>query len=178
MHDYRYGHHHPRAPYPYELLARLHTELRQAVPAAHPAASSHQPTQLLSDNSRFWTPESVLGGYGSMLVWGLHGREPRRDIKPAERAAIAALFGWTCFYCDRRACIDQDPDGLQWAIDHYVPKARGGTCRPINLVLACRWCNDTKCAQLWCPGASQQSVARMLSSPPVSQVTMFDVAET
>jgi hypothetical protein len=49
----------------------------------------------------------------------------------------AALDGWPCVYCGEEA----------QAVDHVVPRSRGGTDEPANLVPACRSCNATKSAQ-------------------------------
>jgi len=51
--------------------------------------------------------------------------------------------GYKCVYCDRggRGCYDL------WGsmcIDHFIPKARGGTDDMDNLKLACRVCNEMK----------------------------------
>lgn len=43
---------------------------------------------------------------------------------------------WRCVYCGRSV-----PDG---AVDHFVPRERGGTDLPWNLVPACGRCNSSK----------------------------------
>lgn len=66
---------------------------------------------------------------------GLHGFEADRGV------ALATLMGHAhahiCIYCGAGA--------LSW--DHVVPRSRGGTNEPANLVPACRPCNSSKGAR-------------------------------
>lgn len=62
-------------------------------------------------------------------------------LKPSELRALAeSRWGhrgdWRCVYCGRSA-----PDG---AVDHFVPRERGGTDLPWNLVPSCPVCNRSK----------------------------------
>ena len=53
--------------------------------------------------------------------------------------------GSVCYYCKtaiNRTCCPQCPN--QATIDHLVPKSRGGTNAQVNLVWACRKCNEEK----------------------------------
>lgn len=43
-------------------------------------------------------------------------------------------------------------DGRSWVPEHYIPKAIGGSCHKVNIVLGCGGCNDEKFVDLWLPG--------------------------
>jgi 5-methylcytosine-specific restriction protein A len=49
-------------------------------------------------------------------------------------AAVLARDGYQCAYCG----------GLATTADHVVPRSRGGSDDPSNLVAACRRCNSRK----------------------------------
>jgi len=72
------------------------------------------------------TRRSSLTSRGSTRAW-------RRT-----RAAVLARDGRRCRYCGK------------WAntVDHVVPRARGGTDQPSNLVAACWPCNRDKGASI------------------------------
>lgn len=48
------------------------------------------------------------------------------------------VFG-QCAYCGTQAWLTKD---------HIVPKSRGGSSSPDNIVLVCQWCNEDKGALL------------------------------
>lgn len=71
---------------------------------------------------------------------------PRRYGESA-RAYVIRRDGMVCTYCgiavrDDYGWDEYPPDKL--SIDHAVPPARGGTNRPINMVVACLACNNAK----------------------------------
>lgn len=51
---------------------------------------------------------------------------------------LHARFGWQCCYCQRQVTR------ATRSIDHYLPKALGGTNDFGNLRLACIQCNEAK----------------------------------
>jgi 5-methylcytosine-specific restriction endonuclease McrA len=65
-------------------------------------------------------------------------RDNRSDARAARRNRSD---GTTCFYCG----IGFGPEGSsQRTVDHRVPRAAGGTDGLINVVFACRACNERK----------------------------------
>ena len=61
-----------------------------------------------------------------------------REDRPARRNRAQAK---TCFYCG----VAFGGDGTTArTIDHRLPRSRGGSDRLVNLVFACRACNDRK----------------------------------
>lgn len=72
----------------------------------------------------------------------------RRKVK-----ALHRRDGSLCHWCDReldfRSIYDSNWIGhpeLGWlpTLDHYIPKANGGSNKNKNLVLACSWCNNKR----------------------------------
>lgn len=57
--------------------------------------------------------------------------------------SIAARDGWLCHYCGRDVSGDLPPS-LRATIDHKVPRSKGGSDAPDNLVIACAHCNAMK----------------------------------
>jgi 5-methylcytosine-specific restriction endonuclease McrA len=50
---------------------------------------------------------------------------------------------WFCYYCG--CALSAEPRAQnQKTIDHKIPKSRGGTNHPSNVVAACRRCNEEK----------------------------------
>jgi HNH endonuclease len=67
-----------------------------------------------------------------------------------------------CSYCGETGTAEQGPDGHTWQFDHVIPRARGGTNDPQNIVKACRTCNIQKGASLencWKPNADTMTAA-------------------
>eukprot|EP01023_Acetabularia_acetabulum_P036982 TRINITY_DN349_c0_g1_i5.p1 TRINITY_DN349_c0_g1~~TRINITY_DN349_c0_g1_i5.p1 ORF type:complete len:616 (-),score=78.30 TRINITY_DN349_c0_g1_i5:716-2563(-) len=52
---------------------------------------------------------------------------------------LLAKWGYQCAYCDAK--------GVSLQVEHVVPKAKGGSDRVSNLVIACQKCNQKKGAQ-------------------------------
>jgi hypothetical protein len=92
-----------------------------------------------------------------------------RAMTPARRRLItsAARDGWACRYCGHALVHADTGEGLAELVyqgrslgfteaagyrfaytDHVIPRSRGGTDHPDNLVLACLWCNSRKGARL------------------------------
>lgn len=66
-------------------------------------------------------------------------------IKPMIQR-LADRDGWTCKYCLRPLGWGHESVTAP-VIDHVVPKSRGGSDKPENLVLACWDCNTAKGAR-------------------------------
>lgn len=59
-----------------------------------------------------------------------------------------------CSYCGSDGDREHGPDGKPWTIDHVIPKDKGGSDNPHNLVKACHRCNckkHTKIGGEWTP---------------------------
>ena len=61
-----------------------------------------------------------------------------RDDRPARRNRAD---GTRCFYC---GVAFSGTGKLARTVDHRLPRSRGGTDGLVNLVFACRACNDRK----------------------------------
>jgi hypothetical protein len=59
-------------------------------------------------------------------------------LKPRVRIAVLARDGYRCVYCGAT------PARVHLQVDHVIPKARGGSDDPLNLVTACVDCNQGK----------------------------------
>jgi 5-methylcytosine-specific restriction endonuclease McrA len=59
-------------------------------------------------------------------------------IRKEKRFAIYERDGLACIYCGATA------EDAVLSLDHIIPVALGGTNEAINLVTACKRCNDTK----------------------------------
>ncbi|HZY99168.1 MAG TPA: RNA-guided endonuclease IscB [Candidatus Baltobacteraceae bacterium] len=78
------------------------------------------------------------------------------------REYLLEKFDRTCVYCDAH--------GVPLQIDHVVPKARGGSNRVSNLVIACGTCNQDKADQvidafLSRDAAKRARIAHQLKTP-------------
>lgn len=62
------------------------------------------------------------------------------SITPAIRGAVAQKFNLCCAYC----LSQQNVAGVQYTVDHIIPKALGGSDDIDNLCLACSDCNRAK----------------------------------
>jgi hypothetical protein len=60
------------------------------------------------------------------------------DLRPGRRYDVLARDGFACRYCGRKA-----PE-VTLHVDHVVPRAKGGSDDPSNLVAACSACNQGK----------------------------------
>lgn len=70
-------------------------------------------------------------------------RKPRRKAGIGRRLRFSILErdGFACRYCGARA------PRAELQVDHILPRAKGGTNHPDNLVTACRDCNAGKSAR-------------------------------
>ena len=64
---------------------------------------------------------------------------PREHIPRAVRQMVYARDGYACRYCGRKR-----GHAVRLELDHFHPRARGGSDDPDNLVTACRACNRAK----------------------------------
>ena len=67
-----------------------------------------------------------------------------------------------CTYCGEKGDHERGPDGYSWQYYHVIPRARGGTNDPRNIVKACRTCNCSKGASVesyWKPSADTLTAA-------------------
>ena len=77
-----------------------------------------------------------------MLAWLVVWWKRRSDHRAADVAARANRDrGTHCFYCG--AAFSSEV-GLDRTVDHRLPRARGGTNALVNMVFACRACNERK----------------------------------
>jgi 5-methylcytosine-specific restriction endonuclease McrA len=66
----------------------------------------------------------------------------RRNYTMARKRAIHERDKWTCAYCGVKA---KGTERSSVTIDHIYPKSRGGSLtEPINLITACKPCNNIK----------------------------------
>lgn len=153
---------HPYAPSP-EVLFGMAAALASAV--GHPIAPAH----LLADITPWIGPclEGQLFDTGRRFI-SPKGGLPRRRIKVGERRELARSFLTTCFYCRRKGSTTRDADDKKWLPDHYIPKSRGGSCHPANIVLACCRCNDDKWDDLWLPGTTEALIWLPGTTVPVA----------
>jgi 5-methylcytosine-specific restriction endonuclease McrA len=72
------------------------------------------------------------------------------DCSIGDGSALAALMetsGGHCWYCGVLLTYGGAGVGSSITRDHLVPRARGGSNRPDNIVAACRSCNVSKQAK-------------------------------
>lgn len=86
-----------------------------------------------------------------------------------QKRRLYQLYGGHCFYCLRE--IEERSDNN--TRDHLIPKARGGTNKIDNLVLACKPCNNERgCKQAvryllrWCASLTINRALLIVSSQP------------
>jgi hypothetical protein len=63
----------------------------------------------------------------------------------AKRFDVFRSYGFRCVYCGGR------PGADHLHVDHFIPKSRGGSDNPENLVCACEKCNLAKSNEFWIP---------------------------
>lgn len=70
----------------------------------------------------------------------LPGTPPRGAYIPAKlRKAVYKRDQYACYICGRK-----ESDGADLTLDHFIPRALGGTNEYSNLFTACRPCNSRK----------------------------------
>lgn len=69
---------------------------------------------------------------------------PERATTVGERRLVEERAGGCCEYCLSPSAYSPDP----FAIEHIIPRARGGSHRPANHAYSCQGCNSYKRADL------------------------------
>lgn len=69
---------------------------------------------------------------------------PERPTTARERRLVEERARGRCEYCLSPAAYSPDP----FALEHIVPRVRGGSHRPSNLALSCQGCNSYKRADV------------------------------
>ena len=82
-------------------------------------------------------PNQVVGGY--LCIGERMGN--RKAISKKDRFEIFKRDGFTCQYCGLQ------PPEVVLHVDHIVPVSKGGNNDPMNLITACRECNQGKAAK-------------------------------
>jgi 5-methylcytosine-specific restriction endonuclease McrA len=78
-----------------------------------------------------------------VLAWVYLWWSKRADRRQADAAARANRDrGTHCFYCG--VAFRPEVIGLDRTVDHRLPRAKGGTNALVNMVFACRACNERK----------------------------------
>ena len=72
-----------------------------------------------------------------------HGLEgcPYRPLWKAAVFELSRRFGWVCWYCGVKLCLDTV------SLDHIISLSDGGADEIDNLALCCRWCQYGKGAR-------------------------------
>jgi hypothetical protein len=65
---------------------------------------------------------------------------PERGTTARERRLVEERANGRCEYCLSSAAYSPDP----FAVEHIVPRVRGGSHRPANLAFSCQGCNSYK----------------------------------
>jgi hypothetical protein len=68
-------------------------------------------------------------------------KTPKPVFSTEERREIWQRFNGTCLYCDKPVGVED------MAVDHGLPRSRGGTSDESNLICACHPCNNAKRTQ-------------------------------
>ena len=76
-------------------------------------------------------------------AWG-YGQNYGRNYRLIH--GLCEAQNWRCAYCGvvMQAPHETPLDDLHWSVDHYVPRAHGGTSHWENLFAACRRCNQAR----------------------------------
>lgn len=67
-------------------------------------------------------------------------------MRPDERVALRERFGCRCGYCG----VSEVDVGAELTVDHFQPRAYGGSDEPDNWVYCCHACNEYK-GDYWKP---------------------------
>jgi hypothetical protein len=65
---------------------------------------------------------------------------PERRTTPRERRQVEERAAGRCEYCLSPLAYSPDP----FAVEHIMPRSRGGSHRPTNLAFSCQGCNSGK----------------------------------
>ncbi|MHB8388262.1 MAG: HNH endonuclease [Acidobacteriaceae bacterium] len=71
----------------------------------------------------------------SQIAAKLYRQQYYRDVLRPRRAASRPPISGICSYCGAHPAT---------TVDHIIPVAHGGSDDPMNLRIACRWCNMSK----------------------------------
>jgi hypothetical protein len=72
-------------------------------------------------------------------------------MRPNERAALRRRFSFRCGYCG----VSEESVGAELTVDHFRPRARGGTDERANWVYSCFNCNNLK-SDIWAPDSPRR----------------------
>ena len=73
------------------------------------------------------------------------------------RDAIRARYRFRCGYCG----VEESEVGAELTVDHYQPRAHGGSDEPDNLVYCCNACNQFK-GDYWQPDSAERVLHPLL----------------
>lgn len=62
----------------------------------------------------------------------------------SSRKALHKRAGGRCAYCKCKLSVKSKGHRKRLTVDHVIPKSKGGTNSPDNLVAACKECNNAK----------------------------------
>lgn len=72
-------------------------------------------------------------------------------MRESLRDAIRARYQYRCGYCG----VEESEAGAELTVDHFQPRAHGGSDDPDNLVYCCSACNQFK-GDCWQPNSIEQ----------------------
>lgn len=84
-------------------------------------------------------PEEIRNAFETYNEELLHGVAPSEHISPTKRECVIIRDNFLCQYCAAEITSATD-----YEVDHIIPVARGGKENYLNLVTACRACNQKK----------------------------------
>jgi HNH endonuclease len=67
-------------------------------------------------------------------------------MRLGDREELRRRFAFRCGYCG----VSEEDIGAELTVDHFQPRARGGSDKPTNWVYACFTCNNLK-SDIWAP---------------------------
>ena len=65
-------------------------------------------------------------------------------LRPQTRRRIYERDGWLCVWCTVKVAQQLAPGICLASVDHVVPRSRGGSNRPGNLITCCATCNTKR----------------------------------
>ena len=90
-----------------------------------------------------------------------HAKRPNRSsrwISEISRLAIYLRDNLTCVYCTRSP---RTHGAVVLSLDHLIPREKGGSDQPANLVTACVNCNAARKIRPWRAFANADAVIRI-----------------
>ena len=67
-----------------------------------------------------------------------------QQLRAKMRKRLLKRDGYKCHWCNNRMTFKRVNDPTFCTIDHVIPRSKGGSNKLRNLVLACKWCNNTR----------------------------------